>query len=58
MSSLSEKRIKENNPSSSVISDDAPKVTQAMLDTASFRVGLKDVPRKQRVNVMLDTDVR
>jgi uncharacterized protein (DUF4415 family) len=57
MSSQSEKRIKKNNPSSSAISDDAPKVTQVMLDAARFRVGLKDVPRKQRVNIMLDTGV-
>ena len=57
MSSQSEKRIKKNNPSSSAISDDAPKVTQAMLDVARFRVGLKDLPRKQRVNIMLDTGV-
>jgi uncharacterized protein (DUF4415 family) len=57
MSSQSEKRIMKNNPSSSTISDDAPKVTQAMLDAARFRVGLKDVPRKQRVNIMLDTCV-
>ena len=27
------------------------------LDAARFRVGLKDVPRKQRVNIMLDTGV-
>jgi uncharacterized protein (DUF4415 family) len=57
MSSQSEKQIKKSNPSSSAQSDDAPKVTQAMLDAARFRVGLKDVPRKQRVNIMLDTGV-
>lgn len=28
-----------------------------MLDGARFRVGLKDAPRKQRVNIMLDTGV-
>jgi uncharacterized protein (DUF4415 family) len=28
-----------------------------MLDKARFRVGLQDVPRKQRVNIMLDTGV-
>jgi antitoxin CcdA len=50
MSSPSEKRIKKNKPSSSALSDDVPKVTQAMIDAARFRVGLKDVPRKQRVN--------
>jgi len=57
MSSQSEKQIKKNRRSSSAISDDAPKVTQAMLDAARFRVGLKDAPRKQRVNIMLDTAV-
>jgi len=57
MSSQSAKPIKRNKPSSSAISEDAPKVTQAMLDTARFRVGLKDTPRKQRVNIMLDTGV-
>jgi uncharacterized protein (DUF4415 family) len=57
MTSQSEKRIKKNNPSSPAISDDAPKVTRAMLDAARFRVGLTNVPRKQRVNIMLDTGV-
>lgn len=57
MSSQSAKPIKTNKRSSSAISEDAPKVTQAMLDTARFRVGLKDAPRKQRVNIMLDTGV-
>jgi len=57
MSSQSAKPIKTNKRSSSAISEDAPKVTQAMLDTARFRVGLKDAPRKQRVNIMLDTGI-
>ena len=57
MSSQSAKQIKTNRRSSLVISEDAPKVTQAMLDGARFRVGLKDAPRKQRVNIMLDTGV-
>ena len=35
--------------------DDYPKVTQADLDRAKFRVGLKPAPRKQRVTIMLDT---
>ena len=30
-------------------------VTQADLDRATFRVGLKPAPRKQRVTIMLDT---
>ena len=47
-----------NNCSSSQTSDDRdeyPKVTQADIDRASFRVGLKPVPRKQRVTILLDT---
>jgi uncharacterized protein (DUF4415 family) len=38
-------------------SDEAPIITQADLDRARFRVGLKDAPRKQRINIMLDTGV-
>jgi uncharacterized protein (DUF4415 family) len=47
-----------NNDSSSPIFDDPddyPAVTQADLDRATFRVGLKPAPRKQRVTIMLDT---
>jgi uncharacterized protein (DUF4415 family) len=47
-----------NNSSSSPISDDPdeyPKVTQADLERATFRVGLKPPPRKQRVTILLDT---
>ena len=47
-----------NNCSSSQTSDDRdeyPKVTQADIDRAKFRVGLKPVPRKQRVTILLDT---
>lgn len=57
MSSQSVKQTKTSRHSSSVISDEAPKVTQAMLNKASFRVGLQEVPRKLRVNIMLDTGV-
>ena len=46
-----------NRKSSSKISDDAPIVTQADIDRARFRVNLQDAPRKQRVNIMLDTGV-
>lgn len=42
MSFQSVKQIKTNKHSSSEL-DDAPKVTQAMLDGARFRVGLQDV---------------
>ena len=35
--------------------DDYPKVTQVDLERATFRVGLKPAPRKQRVTIMLDT---
>ena len=47
-----------NNSSSSATSDerdDYPKVTQADLDRATFRVGLEPVPRKRRVTILLDT---
>ena len=53
----SEKRKNMNIKSSSKISDDAPIVTQADIDRARFRVNLQDAPRKQRVNIMLDTGV-
>jgi uncharacterized protein (DUF4415 family) len=46
-----------NKKSSLKISDDAPTVTQADLDRSRFRVNLQDVPRKQRVNIMIDTGV-
>jgi len=35
--------------------DEYQKVTQADLDRATFRVGLKPVPRKRRVTILLDT---
>jgi uncharacterized protein (DUF4415 family) len=35
--------------------DEYPEVSQADLDRATFRVGLKAAPRKQRVTIMLDT---
>ena len=35
--------------------DEYPQVTQADLDRATFRVGLKPAPRKQRVTILLDT---
>jgi uncharacterized protein (DUF4415 family) len=35
--------------------DEYPKVTQADLDRAAFRVGLKPAPRKRRVTILLDT---
>lgn len=35
--------------------DDYPVITQADLDRATFRVGGKSAPRKQRVTIMLDT---
>jgi len=46
-----------NKKSSSKISDDAPVVTQADLERARFRINLQDAPRKQRINIMLDTGV-
>lgn len=35
--------------------DDYPKIAQTELDRATFRVGLKPVPRKRRVTILLDT---
>lgn len=35
--------------------DEVSKVTQADLDRATFRVGLKPTPRKQRITISLDT---
>ena len=46
------------NSSSSPTLDDReeyPKVTQADLDRATFRVGRKAAPRKQRITISLDT---
>ena len=46
-----------NNSFSSKISDDPdeyPKITQAEIDRAAFRVGLKPAPRKRRVTILLD----
>ena len=37
--------------------DEYPGITQADIDRARFRVNLQDAPRKQRVNIMLDTGV-
>ena len=37
--------------------DEYPKVTQADLDQATFRVGLKPAPRKQRITISLDTSL-
>ena len=47
-----------NNSYSSETSDEQdayPKITQADLDRATFRVGLKPAPRKRRVTMLLDT---
>jgi uncharacterized protein (DUF4415 family) len=46
-----------NKKSSLKTSDDTPIVTQTDLDRARFRVNRQDAPRKQRVNIMLDTGV-
>jgi uncharacterized protein (DUF4415 family) len=49
-----------NSSYSSPISEDSdeyPKITQDDLDRATFRVGLKAVPRKRRVTIMLDTGI-
>ena len=46
--------------SSSTISgdgDEYPKVTQADLERAKFRVGLKPAPRKRRITILLDSNI-
>ena len=35
--------------------DEYPKVTQADLDRATFRLSLTPAPRKRRVTILLDT---
>ena len=37
--------------------DEYPEMTREDMARARFRVNLRDVPRKQRVNIMLDTGV-
>ena len=37
--------------------DDYPDITHSDFDRARFRVNLQDSPRKQRINIMLDTGV-
>ncbi len=37
--------------------DEYPEITQTDIDRARFRVNLQDAPRKQRVNIMLDTGI-
>ncbi len=37
--------------------DEYPELTQADIAGARFRVNIEDKPRKQRVNIMLDTGI-
>ena len=46
---------KSSSSATSGDSDEYPNVTQADIDRATFRVGLKAAPRKQRVTILLDT---
>ena len=46
-----------SSPSTLDDHDEYPKVTQADLDRATFRVGLKPAPRKQRITISLDTSL-
>lgn len=46
-----------NKKHTSKMSDDYPKVTQKDIDRSVFRVGLKIVPKKRRVSIMLDSGV-
>jgi len=46
-----------NKKSSLRTSDSIPVVRQTDIDRATFRINLEEVPRKQRINIMLDTGV-
>lgn len=46
-----------SSPSTLDDRDEYPNVTQADLDRATFRVGLKPAPRKQRITILLDTNL-
>jgi uncharacterized protein (DUF4415 family) len=37
--------------------DEYPEITRAQIKRARFRVNLQEAPRKQRVNIMLDTGI-
>lgn len=37
--------------------DEFPELAQADMERARFRINLQDAPRKQRVNIMLDSGV-
>lgn len=46
-----------NKKTTSKISDEYPKFTQKDVDRSVFRIGLKEVPKKRRVSIMLDSGV-
>lgn len=46
-----------SSPSTLDDRDEYPNVTQADLDRATFRAGLKPAPRKQRITISLDTNL-
>jgi uncharacterized protein (DUF4415 family) len=46
-----------NKKSSLKTSNEIPAVTQADIDRAKFRINLEEVPRKKRINIMLDAGV-
>jgi uncharacterized protein (DUF4415 family) len=46
-----------NKKSSLKTSDKIPAVSQADINRSKFRINLKEVPRKKRINIMLDTGV-
>lgn len=46
-----------NKKSSLKTSNNIPVVTQADINRSKFRINLKEVPRKKRINIMLDTGV-
>jgi len=46
-----------NKKTTSKISDEYPKFTQKDVDRSVFRIGLKEMPKKRRVSIMLDSSI-
>ena len=46
-----------NKKASLKTSDEIPAVTQADINRAKFRINLQEVPRKKRINIMLDAGI-
>ena len=48
---------KNSTSRTSMESDEYPEISQADLDRATFRVGLRPVAKKQRITIMLDAGI-